>query len=154
MRIKRLCNRARKIITKDRIKILVKDSFCFCYSINLIVVPQEYDHFKPTNCIFADLCARLGLGELNPYLSSLLHELGHYFTHPFHTEEDIRDYECGNDIINMFIDGELASLETISDMYYQLDIEKSANDIAVELFNENREALLKINKKFNKLFPY
>lgn len=67
--------------------------------------------------------------EVDPFLASFFHELGHAETLDFFNNEDLIDYEFEKMLINM--------LELPSFKYYSLDIERAASAWAVDFIHDN-----------------
>lgn len=98
----------------------------------------------------------LGLEVEHPMTYSLLHEAGHAVSFSggrWLTEANRTQYMKDVSDLQDAVDGDNITYAMGMERYYQLGVERDANQEAKNLFDKNREIVKKFDKKFLKKFP-
>ena len=99
----------------------------------VVYVGESYD--KRTDIYFANFVKELNpeCSKVNPFLLSLLHELGHIETY---TDEDADDKELTYAVLKMKYDDEEEltdeKLEEYCDMYFRMPLEQNATEWGID----------------------
>lgn len=154
MKALKLCRIVSKILTGAECEIQVNELFSYQIEDDCILIPKKVDFSEKMEQAFIKMCRDIGLGELNPYLASFIHELGHQATVPFFSEAEMTEYLAQVQLLESLLQTDLLNESDTNEFYHTLEVESAANEWARDAFIAHRHSLLKINKKFNRIYRW
>lgn len=84
--------------------------------------------------------------DFNPFVISLLHEVGHIKTND---EEMLEDRDLVYGLLKMDFYNGTSSIEEYNNMYFRIPAEYSATEWAVDYYNKNKEKCEKLAKNIS-----
>lgn len=154
MKALKLCQRVSKMLIGEVLEIKVDDLFSYLKDDECILIPKKIDFSDEMERTFVDMCNDIGLGALNPYLASFIHELGHHATLPFVDDDEFNKYQAQVQLLETLMQTDLLSVKDTNEFYHLLEVENLANEWALDAFQIHKEKLLEVNKQFNKIYKW
>lgn len=151
MTTKQLCRKVSKTLIGDSPRIRKnKDKFFYLIGDESITIPRKPDFSSESEVKIFEIFKEKDFGNLHPFLSSFIHELGHYATMSFFTEDEIVEYSVKTELLKSLIKTNLLSEVDANVFYHDLEIEDAANEWARDAYNFHKEELTKLNEHFKK----